>query len=180
MRARQGLECSFALGWGEGNEVWFSRLSRSEDAGEVPEQRGGMRRGSLRRGQGARQAEVVLMTLGTSVSSARISRTQALPQTRVIPLASSYTSPRLNNKNLGHRGWVTGSTWQAQDGVLVSESEPRPQPVQRSREGVAVLSRSPCFCVVLLTHLAFALLSGARTPAGSLAGTTRTAKAVGL
>ena len=47
------------------------------------------------------------MTLGTSLSRARISRTQALPQTRLIPLASPYTSPRLKNKNLGHREWVT-------------------------------------------------------------------------
>ena len=112
------------------------------------------------------------MTLGTSISRACISRTQALPPTRLIPLASSYTSPRLNNKNLGHRGWVTQTSSLNLNHV--------PNPYKVPGRGLAVLSRSPCFCVVLLTHLAFALLSGARTPAGSLAGITRTAKAVGL
>lgn len=75
-------------------------------------------------------ADVVLMTGTTSLSRVRSSCAQALPQTPLSILSKSTPmSPGLKNKDLGHRGWVTSPrsyTWQAQDGILSSESEPLP------------------------------------------------------
>ena len=48
----------FALGWGEGNEAWFSKLRGLKMRGRGPNGMQGEQR--------AHQAEVILMTLGTT------------------------------------------------------------------------------------------------------------------
>lgn len=60
------------------------------------------------------------------------------------------------------QGDTTG-TWQAQNGILGSESEPSPN-LQEGMGGGSCHEQKPLLCGVPLTHLALARLSGARTP----------------